>query len=65
MCPTSLEKDSDSTDLYLPSCMKEGKLFEHGTHAELMERQGEYFKMYNIQARAFDREEGIEVEGRK
>ncbi|KAL0058254.1 epoxide hydrolase, soluble (sEH) [Marasmius tenuissimus] len=35
-------------------CMKKGKLFEHGTHAELMGMQGEYYKMYNIQARAFD-----------
>ena len=65
MCPTYLEKDSDSTDLYLPSCMKEGKLFEHGTHAELMERQGEYFKMYNIQARAFDHGVGNEAWERK
>ncbi|KAK1236109.1 hypothetical protein PQX77_000653 [Marasmius sp. AFHP31] len=35
-------------------CMKDGKLVEHGTHMELMEKQGEYYKMYNIQARAFD-----------
>ena len=40
--------------------MKEGKLFEHGTHTELMKRQGEYFKMYNIQAKAFDHGEGDE-----
>ncbi|KAJ8088054.1 hypothetical protein PM082_013605 [Marasmius tenuissimus] len=35
-------------------CMKDGKLAEHGTHTELMEKQGEYYKMYDIQAKAFE-----------
>lgn len=35
------------------SCMKEGKLVESGTHLELMEKSGEYSKLYDVQARAF------------
>uniref|UniRef100_A0A0W0FZ99 ABC transporter domain-containing protein n=2 Tax=Moniliophthora roreri TaxID=221103 RepID=A0A0W0FZ99_MONRR len=35
-------------------CMKDGKVVESGHHLELMNKKGEYFKMYNIQARAFD-----------
>ncbi|KAJ8087689.1 hypothetical protein PM082_006525 [Marasmius tenuissimus] len=46
-------------------CMKDGKLFEHGSHAELMEKQGEYYKMYNIQAKAFDDKKEDEEKGRK
>ncbi|KAK1215626.1 hypothetical protein PQX77_021746 [Marasmius sp. AFHP31] len=34
-------------------CMKEGKIVEFGTHASLMELDGEYCRMYNIQANAF------------
>jgi ABC-type multidrug transport system fused ATPase/permease subunit len=34
-------------------CMKEGKLVEQGTHAELIAMEGEYFDLYNIQAQAF------------
>ncbi|KIK64262.1 hypothetical protein GYMLUDRAFT_221605 [Collybiopsis luxurians FD-317 M1] len=35
-------------------CMKEGKIVESGVHEELMKLDGEYAKMYNIQARAFE-----------
>ncbi|KAK0209673.1 P-loop containing nucleoside triphosphate hydrolase protein [Armillaria fumosa] len=34
-------------------CMKDGTIAEAGTHAELIERDGEYAKLYNIQASAF------------
>ncbi|KAL0568901.1 hypothetical protein V5O48_013071 [Marasmius crinis-equi] len=34
-------------------CMKEGKVIESGTHPELMRKEGEYCKMYNIQAKPF------------
>ncbi|PBK72149.1 P-loop containing nucleoside triphosphate hydrolase protein [Armillaria solidipes] len=34
-------------------CMKDGAIAEAGTHANLMELDGEYAKLYNIQARAF------------
>jgi hypothetical protein len=34
-------------------CMKEGKLVEQGTHAELVAQKGEYFELYNVQAQAF------------
>jgi ABC-type multidrug transport system fused ATPase/permease subunit len=33
--------------------MKEGKIAEEGTHDELMKKDGEYAKLYNIQANAF------------
>lgn len=33
--------------------MKEGELVESGTHRELIEKQGEYQRLYNIQAQAF------------
>ncbi|KAK1229959.1 hypothetical protein PQX77_006952 [Marasmius sp. AFHP31] len=46
-------------------CMKDGKLFEHGSHTELMEKQGEYYKMYNVQARAFDDKREDEEKERK
>ncbi|KAG7097870.1 hypothetical protein E1B28_005182 [Marasmius oreades] len=36
-------------------CMKEGKVYEHGTHEQLMVKQGEYYKMYNVQAKAFEK----------
>ncbi|KAL0057220.1 hypothetical protein AAF712_016150, partial [Marasmius tenuissimus] len=36
-------------------CMKEGKIVEFGDHGTLMELKGEYFKMYSIQARAFEK----------
>ncbi|KAJ7611789.1 P-loop containing nucleoside triphosphate hydrolase protein [Roridomyces roridus] len=35
-------------------CMKEGAIIESGTHEELLELGGEYCKMFNIQAKAFD-----------
>lgn len=34
-------------------CMKEGVLAEAGTHRELIEKKGEYQRLYDIQARAF------------
>jgi ABC-type multidrug transport system fused ATPase/permease subunit len=34
-------------------CMKDGQLEEQGTHAELIARQGEYHKLYQVQAQAF------------
>ncbi|KAJ7490994.1 P-loop containing nucleoside triphosphate hydrolase protein [Mycena latifolia] len=35
-------------------CMKDGAIIESGTHDELFELSGEYCKMFNIQAKAFD-----------
>ncbi|KAJ7237733.1 P-loop containing nucleoside triphosphate hydrolase protein [Mycena haematopus] len=35
-------------------CMKEGTILETGTHEELMARDGEYCKMFKIQAAAFE-----------
>ncbi|KAJ7932759.1 P-loop containing nucleoside triphosphate hydrolase protein [Mycena leptocephala] len=35
-------------------CMKDGAILETGTHEELMARDGEYCKMFNIQAKAFE-----------
>ncbi|THU75363.1 P-loop containing nucleoside triphosphate hydrolase protein, partial [Dendrothele bispora CBS 962.96] len=35
-------------------CMKDGKIVESGSHTELMELKGEYSKLYNIQAKAFE-----------
>lgn len=34
-------------------CMKDGCVVESGTHEELFTQDGEYAKLYNIQARAF------------
>ncbi|KAK0440861.1 P-loop containing nucleoside triphosphate hydrolase protein [Desarmillaria tabescens] len=34
-------------------CMKDGTIAEAGTHEELIHRDGEYAKLYNIQASAF------------
>ncbi|KAJ7486818.1 P-loop containing nucleoside triphosphate hydrolase protein [Mycena latifolia] len=34
-------------------CMKEGQVAESGTHKELMALDGEYAKLYNVQAQAF------------
>lgn len=33
--------------------MKDGQLVESGTHVELMALNGEYHKLYDIQAQAF------------
>ncbi|KAJ7649665.1 P-loop containing nucleoside triphosphate hydrolase protein [Roridomyces roridus] len=35
-------------------CMKEGDIVESGTHEELIEMGGEYCRMFDIQAKAFD-----------
>ncbi|KAJ7500370.1 P-loop containing nucleoside triphosphate hydrolase protein [Mycena galericulata] len=35
-------------------CMKDSAILESGTHDELLALSGEYSKMYNIQAKAFD-----------
>ena len=40
------------TDDYI-RCMKDGKLVELGTHSDLIKKNGEYHKLYDIQARAF------------
>jgi ABC-type multidrug transport system fused ATPase/permease subunit len=34
-------------------CMKDGRLVEKGTHAELVAKKGEYYDLYNVQAQAF------------
>ncbi|KAJ2917515.1 hypothetical protein MD484_g2899, partial [Candolleomyces efflorescens] len=34
-------------------CMKDGRIEETGTHNQLMKKEGEYAKLYNIQANAF------------
>ena len=41
-----------SADIVI-SCMKSGELVESGTHRELMEKGGEYCKLYEVQANAF------------
>lgn len=39
----------------MPRCMKGGRLIESGTHEELVKIPGgEYFKLYDIQAKAFE-----------
>ncbi|KAI0086903.1 P-loop containing nucleoside triphosphate hydrolase protein [Irpex rosettiformis] len=47
-------------------CMKDGKLVETGTHRELVQKSGEYHKLYDIQARAFvdtpDADKNVAVE---
>ncbi|KXN87503.1 Multidrug resistance protein 3 [Leucoagaricus sp. SymC.cos] len=37
-------------------CMKDGNIVESGTHAELMRSDGEYKKLYDLQASAFQEE---------
>lgn len=34
-------------------CMKDGEIVESGTHRTLIERKGEYERLYQIQAQAF------------
>jgi ABC-type multidrug transport system fused ATPase/permease subunit len=34
-------------------CMKGGSVIETGTHQELLNHQGEYAHLYNVQAQAF------------
>jgi ABC-type multidrug transport system fused ATPase/permease subunit len=41
------------TDITAIRCMKEGKVAEAGTHKELMDLDGEYAGLYNVQAQAF------------
>jgi len=43
--------------------MKDGTVAETGTHEELMLRNGDYAKLYNIQASAFLSEGSSLVEG--
>lgn len=45
---------SACSSIGLPSCMKNGRVVESGTHQELMELGGEYSHLYNIQANAFE-----------
>ncbi|KAJ7159261.1 P-loop containing nucleoside triphosphate hydrolase protein [Mycena crocata] len=40
-------------------CMKEGKVAELGTHKDLMDRDGEYASLYNVQAQAFTESEVV------
>lgn len=42
-------------------CMKDGGIAEMGTHTELMQIEGEYAKLYNIQASAFQDTVPVEV----
>lgn len=44
---------SDDADVSRSRCMKEGTVAEIGTHNELMEKGGEYAKLYKVQAEAF------------
>jgi ABC-type multidrug transport system fused ATPase/permease subunit len=44
---------SFSSDINESRCMKEGTIVETGTHQELLDRQGEYAHLYNVQAQAF------------
>ena len=39
--------------IHFDRCLKKGELVEAGTHEELMETNGEYATLYNIQAQAF------------
>ncbi|KIM46798.1 hypothetical protein M413DRAFT_440368 [Hebeloma cylindrosporum] len=39
-------------------CMKDGTIVETGTHETLMEKKGEYAKLYEIQASAFEHNNG-------
>jgi hypothetical protein len=41
------------SDMSVLRCMKDGVVAELGTHDELIERGGEYSKLYDIQAHAF------------
>jgi len=41
--------------------MKDGGIVEMGTHTELMQIKGEYAKLYNIQASAFQDPVRVEV----
>jgi ABC-type multidrug transport system fused ATPase/permease subunit len=34
-------------------CLKDGLLVEQGHHKDLMDKRGEYFNMYNVQAQGF------------
>lgn len=41
------------SDLRLIRCLKDGELVEQGTHDELVAKGGEYFRLHDVQARAF------------
>lgn len=55
LCAESLfDNLRENVDRYIfLRCMKEGELVESGTHRELIAKEGEYHKLYNIQASAF------------
>ncbi|TFK21669.1 P-loop containing nucleoside triphosphate hydrolase protein [Coprinopsis marcescibilis] len=40
-------------------CMKDGAVLETGNHDQIMRKDGEYAKLYNIQARAFAEDEAL------
>ena len=51
---------------YCTRCMKDGKLVESGTHRDLIKKNGEYHRLYDIQARAFvDASDEGEIEANK
>lgn len=41
--------------------MKDGEIYERGTHSELMVQQGEYSRLYNLQSKWFDESLPINV----
>ncbi|TDL21486.1 P-loop containing nucleoside triphosphate hydrolase protein [Rickenella mellea] len=43
-------------------CMKAGHLVEQGTHSELMAKQGEYYRLHEIQAQAFAKDLEIDAD---
>ncbi|THV04723.1 P-loop containing nucleoside triphosphate hydrolase protein [Dendrothele bispora CBS 962.96] len=43
-------------------CMDQGRVIESGTHSELMEMEGQYCKLYNVQAQAFEPSKPAEQE---
>jgi ABC-type multidrug transport system fused ATPase/permease subunit len=45
---------SPHANKYFGRCMKDVSIAESGTHAELLQLGGEYSKLYDIQANAFD-----------
>lgn len=42
--------------------VEDGKILEHGTHAELMQLNGRYAQLYQIQSQYYENEEAAHVE---
>ena len=56
MCKSLFHKDTKrrlELILHSSSCLKDGEIAEVGNHSELIAKDGEYAKLYNIQANAF------------